>query len=181
MLKRSNKAITLIACSLVLIACHRADTLDDKLALKLLQQDNTPGYAINIISNNPNAYAKDARGWTCEDMKAITQAGLANCETAGRSGAYLAFTPSGKKLLVGEPWGDSYLRNARVVAISQQIQSIQSIDFINKTSATVSYTWAYDQYTAFATETLKALVPLNTTQSATATMHVVNKQWEIKH
>jgi len=180
MLNHSNKVLALIISSLILTACHKAATLDNELALKILQQRNTPGYAINIVSNNPNAYAKDASGWTCEEMENITQAGLADCQAAGRSGAYLTFTESGKKLLIGEPWGDSNLRNARVVAISKRIQSIDSIVFITKTTATVSYRWVYDQYTAFASEPLKKLIPLNHLQSATIAMVVVNKQWQVK-
>jgi len=180
MLNQSNKVFALIISSLILTACHKAAILDDKLALEALQQSNTPGYAINIVSNNPNAYAKEANGWTCKEMKKITQAGLVDCQTAGRSGAYLTFTDSGKQLLIGEPWGDSNLRNARVVAISKRIQSIDSIDFINKTTATVSYSWVYDQYTAFASEPLKNLIPLNHPQAALATLVVVNKQWQIK-
>ena len=180
MLNHSKKVLALIISSLVLTACHKAAVLDKKLALEILQQRNTPGYTINIVSNNPNAYAKDASGWTCEEMKQVTNAGLADCQTAGRSGAYLTFTESGKQLLVGEPWGDSNLRNARVVAVSKRIHSIDSINFTNKTSATVNYSWVYDQYTAFASEPLKKLIPLNNPQSAIATMVVISKQWQIK-
>jgi len=180
MLNHSSKVLALIISSLLLTACHKAATLNDKLALEILQLRNTPGYAINIVSNSPKAYAKDSLGWTCEDMIKITNAGLANCQTAGRSGAYLTFSESGKQLLIGEPWGDTNLRNARVIAVSKSIHSINSINFTSNTSATVNYNWVYDQYTAFASEPLKKLIPLNTPQSATVAMVVVDREWQIK-
>ncbi|MEW5057857.1 MAG: hypothetical protein AB1Y25_09535 [Cycloclasticus sp.] len=180
MFNHSSKILMLCLSSLLLTACHKAAILDDKLALETLRQLQPAGYAINIVSNNPNAYAQTPSGWQCSDMQAAVDAELVNCHTAGRSGAYLSFTENGKKLIVGEPWGDSNLKNARVIAVSKRIESINSISFTSKTSATVNYNWVYQQYTAFASEPLKKLIPLNTLQSATTKIVLLNKQWQIQ-
>lgn len=181
MLNQTSQALMLLIASILLVACHKPPILDKDLALKTLrQQVSFQGYATNIVSNNPKAYGKNASGWTCADQLHIIETGLANCEKSGRSGAYLQLTDSGKKLLIGQPWGDSNLRNARVIAITPQIESVDAINFSTKTKANISYTWSYDRYTAFATEPLKKLIPLNAAKRGIATLVLIDKQWHLQ-
>jgi len=181
MLNQARQALMLLIASVLLVACHKPPILDNDLALETLrQQANYRGYATNIVSNNPNAYGKNASGWTCADQSSIVEAGLASCEKSGRSGAYLHLSDSGKKLLIGQPWGDSNLRNARVIAITPQIESVDAINFSTKSKAEVSYTWSYERYTAFATEPLKKLIPLNAAQRSIATLVLIDKQWHLQ-
>jgi hypothetical protein len=171
--------IILISCS-VLFSCHKAPVLDKSLALKILSQSqDKSGYAISIASNNPHAHGDNARGWTCEDKQNLVEAEVAKCKKSGRSGVYLSFTDKGKEFLLGQPWGDSNIRNARVIAVTKHIQSITSVDLLNKTKASVAYVWAYNQHTPFSNDQLKKLIPLHAPHSEVVDFILTDDKWAI--
>ncbi|HIF18564.1 MAG TPA: hypothetical protein EYG50_00245 [Cycloclasticus sp.] len=180
MLNYSAKLLfVFISCSL-LIACHKAPVLDNKLALKIVTANYTSsGYAISIVTNNPNARGEDSRGWNCDDKQAWVDAGVVSCKKAGRSGVYLKFTPVGEKLLIGKPWGDDILRNTRVIAVSQSIQDITSIELVDESHAIVNYSLVYDHYTPFANSQLKATIALNVPQIKQASIILKGDEWLI--
>ncbi|PCI21948.1 MAG: hypothetical protein COB62_02270 [Piscirickettsiaceae bacterium] len=181
MLNHHHKVLLIIACCLTLIACHKPPVLDETLVLEILNNSNkASGYAISLVTNNPHALGTNARGWTCVDKQKIIDAGLVICKKSGRSGVYLKFTDEGKKLIVDKPWGDSTLRNARVIAVSQQVEKINSIEMLDKSHATVSYTSSYNEHTPFASDTLKKLIPLNTAKAGTANLSLVDKEWMLQ-
>jgi len=170
---------TFLAC-LFLVACHKAPSLDNALALKLLAPAYaSSGYTVSIATNNPQARGKKPTGWNCTDKKPLVSSGLALCKESGRSGVYLKFTDEGKKLLVGSPWGDNTLRNARVIAVLQQIEEIQSIQMIDPTHAIINYTWVYHQHTPFSNPQLEKTIALNVPQIAQASAILNNKEWTI--
>jgi hypothetical protein len=169
-----------ISCSL-LIACHKAPVLDNKLALKIISAQQTPsGYTISIVTNNPNARGDNARGWNCNDKQAWVDAGVVSCKKAGRSGVYLKFTTEGKALLMGKPWGDDILRNARVLAVAQSIQDIVSIEQVDKSHAIVNYSLIYDHYTPFANSQLKNIIRLNVAQTKQASIVLKDDEWLVE-
>jgi len=180
MLNHLTKIWAIILASLLLVACHKAPTLDKALALKLLAPSYaSSGYTVNIATNNPQARGKNPTGWSCADKKSLVSSGLALCKESGRSGVYLKFTDEGKKLLVGSPWGDNTLRSARVIAVLQQIEEIQSIQLIDPTHAIINYTWVYHQHTPFSNPQLEKTIALNVPQMAQASAVLNNKEWTI--
>lgn len=181
MLKHYRKTLIIFASCLTLLACHKPPVLDNALALSILNDpEHLSGYVVSIVTNNPKAHAKDASGWTCADKQPIIDAGLAVCKTSGRSGVYLKFTDEGKQLLVGNTWGDSTTRNARVIAVIKQVQDVNSITMADKTHASVSYSSAYIEHTAFSNTQLKSLIPLNVSTTGHANFVLVDKQWRIE-
>jgi hypothetical protein len=92
---------------------------------------------------------------------------------------YLLFTDKGKQFLIGEPWGNSNVRNARVLAITRRVQSINSISSIDKNKAKVSYSWVYDEHTPFSNDQLRKLIPLNVAKTDEANLILIGKQWAI--
>jgi len=181
MVNHLSKVSLVLIGTLMLFACHKAPVLDNKLALKLLTPSQTVGYTISIVTNNPNARGKNASGWNCADKENLVELGVATCHKSGRSGSYLKFTVQGKKLLVGSPWGDEVLRNARVIAVTQSVQKVQSIELVDPSHAIINYTWAYDQHTAFSNEQLKKTITLNVQQSRQASAVLNNKEWIIEN
>ncbi|MEW4981667.1 MAG: hypothetical protein AB1Y26_00340 [Cycloclasticus sp.] len=181
MLNHLSKASLVLIGVLMLVACHKAPVLDNKLALELLTPSQTSGYTISLVTNNPNARGKNANGWDCADKKNLVELGVVTCKKSGRSGSYLTFTSQGKQLLVGSPWGDEVLRNARVIAVTQSIQEIQSIEMIDPSHAIINYTWAYDQHTPFSNEQLKKTITLNVQQVGQVSAVLNNKEWTIEN
>jgi hypothetical protein len=133
-----------------------------------------------MVTNNPNARGKDSKGWNCDDKKPLVDAGVVSCKESGRSGVYLKFTNEGKKLLVGKPWGDSILRNAKVIAVTRRIDEILSIEIIDKTHAIINYAWAYDQHTPFSSDQLKKTIALNVPQIDQVSAILNDKTWTIE-
>jgi len=180
MLNHLTKLLFIFLVGLMLAACHKAPILDNELALKLLAKSpSLRGYAVNIVMNNPYAHGENGSGWTCNNKKTLIDAAVVTCEEAERSGVYLTFTNEGKQLLVGKPWGDDTLKNARVVAVSQAVQSIQSIEMSDKSHAVVHYTSAYEKHTAFSNAQLKKVIPLNIPKTAQKSFTLVDDQWVI--
>lgn len=181
MLNHPVKLLFIFISSVLLIACSDTPHLNDKLALKTLSDKQiTPGYIISMVTNNPNARGSDASGWDCSDKQTFIDASLVNCQEAGRSGVYLEFTAKGKQLLVGKPWGTSSLRNARVVAVTQSIQGIHAIKYIDESHATITYSIIYDGYTPFATNYLKSTIKLNDPQIKKANFVLKKDQWKLE-
>ena len=181
MLKHYNKTLLIITSCLMLLACHKPPVLDNTLALSILNDpEHLSGYAISMVTNNPNAHGKNANGWTCADKQPIIDADLVVCKTSGRSGIYLKFTDEGKKLLIGKTWGDQSTRNARVTAVIQQALDINDISLIDKTHAIVSFNSAYVKHTAFSNAQLKHLIPLNVPKNNQANFVLIDKQWHIE-
>jgi len=181
MLNHPVKLLFIFISSILLIACSDTPNLNNKLALKTLSdKQTTPGYIISIVTNNPNARGSDARSWDCSDKQQWIDAKLVNCQEAGRSGVYLEFTTKGKKLLAGEPWGTSSLRNARVVAVTQSIQTIRAIKYIDETHALITYSLIYDNFTPFATNYLKSTIKLNEPQIKKANFVLTNNKWKLE-
>lgn len=182
MLNHLTKTLFIFTSSLLLIACHKAPTLDKELALSLLTTSNTSsGYAISMVTNNPHARGKNANGWNCSDKKSLIDSKVVTCKESGRSGVYLTFTNEGKKLLLDSPWGDDVLRNARVLAVLQHIKEIQSIDMIDASHAIINYTWIYNQHTPFSNTQLQKTIALNVPQEAQTSAVLSNNEWTIKH
>jgi len=178
MLNHPTKMLFIFLGSLMLIACHNAPTLDNKLATKLLTRSpSLSGYAINMVINNPNARGENSSGWSCDDKQNLIDAGVVRCEEAGRSSDYLTFTSKGKRLLVGKPWGNTTVRNARVIVVSQALQEIQSIEMIDDAHAVVQYTWAYNEHTPFSTAYLKSVIALNTPHAEQKKLTLVDGKW----
>jgi len=181
MLNYLARLLFIITVCASLFACHKPPTLDEKLALSLLMKANIrPGYAVNMVTNNPHARGKKAQGWNCSDKQPLIDALVVTCKNSGRSGVYLSFTHEGKKLLLGKPWGDETLRNARVIAVRQKIKDIQSIHLMNNTHAIISYSWVYHQHTPFSNPQLKKLIALDVPQPAQASATLINNQWTIQ-
>jgi len=182
MLNHLTKVLFIFISSLLLISCHKAPTLDKKLALSLLTLSNTSsGYAISIVTNNPHARGKNANGWNCSDKKSLIDSNVVTCKESGRSGVYLTFTHEGKKLLLGTPWGDDILRNARVLAVRQHIKEVQSINMIDTSHAIINYTWIYSQHTPFSNAQLQKTIALNIPQIAQVSAVLSKNKWTIKH
>jgi hypothetical protein len=178
MLNQLGRIILIFTACLALLACHKPPILDTNLALSVLNSpDKLSGYAVSIVTNNPNAHGENARGWTCSDKQVLADTNLAECKTAGRSGVYLKFTDEGKKLLIGKPWGDANLRNARVIAVKQQVQTIDAINMSSKTHAIVDYTSAYTEHTPFSNTHLKKLLILGVPQKKQAEFILTDKEW----
>ncbi|PCH84748.1 MAG: hypothetical protein COB26_04355 [Piscirickettsiaceae bacterium] len=181
MLKHYSKTLIIIASCLTLLACHKPPVLDNALTLSILNDpEHLSGYTVSMVTNNPTAHGNHASGWTCADKKTIIDAGLAVCKTSGRSGVYLKFTDEGKRLLVGNTWGNSTTRNARVTAVIQQVQDINDISMVDKTHAIVSFNSAYVKHTAFSNTQLKSLIPLNVPKTGQANFVLIDKQWRIE-
>jgi hypothetical protein len=181
MLNHPVKTLFVFISCLTLLACHKAPILDNTLALKLISASRThAGYPISVVTNNPNAHGDDARGWNCADKQSLIDSAVVTCKKVGRSGVYLKFTREGKKLLLGNPWGDAILRNARVIAVSQRIQDILSIEMIDASHALVNYTWVYNQYTPFSSSSLKELIALNVPQTEQISIILKRKKWLIE-
>jgi len=165
----------------MLLACHKPPVLDSKLAQNLLTTSKIlPGYSISIVTNNPNARGANVSGWDCAAKKSWVDAGMVTCKESGRSGVYLKFTPEGKNLLVDTPWGDEIVRNARVIAVSQRINNITSIEMIDKSHAIINYTWVYAQHTAFSNDQLRKAITLNIPQAAQASAILKGSDWSLK-
>ncbi|ORU92492.1 MAG: hypothetical protein A6F70_02945 [Cycloclasticus sp. symbiont of Bathymodiolus heckerae] len=178
MLNHLTKALLVFIGSLVLVACHKAPALTNDLALKLLTSSPTlRGYTISIVTNNPNARGENKNGWGCDDKKELVKSGVVTCKESGRSSTYLNFTAQGKQLLVGEPWGDDVLRNARVIAVSQTIQEIQTLDIIDKSHAIIHYTWVYNKHTPFSNGQLKKVIALNVPQIGQVSVTLKDDRW----
>lgn len=181
MLNQLSKSILIFTGCIALVACHKPPVLDKELALSLLNASGeVEGYSVSIVTNNPNARGTDASGWTCTDKKDIIDADIVQCKNSGRSGVYLTFTDAGKDLLVGQPWGDYKLRNARVIAVKQAITSIESIQMTSKKEATVTFSTVYSEHTPFASAYLQQLMPLNIPKIRQLTFRLVGKEWGIK-
>ncbi|PHS72354.1 MAG: hypothetical protein COB22_04925 [Cycloclasticus sp.] len=175
------KILFIFASSLILLACHKPPVLDNKLALKLLiATQSLPGYSISIVTNNPNGRGQNPTGWNCADKQAWIDEGVVSCKKSGRSGVYLKFTPEGSKLLLAKPWGDKVLRNANVIAVSQRIRDVVSIEMIDNTHAIVNYTWIYDQHTPFSNAQLKKAIALNIPQTEQTSATLKNGEWTIE-
>tara|TARA_R110002095_G_scaffold50644_2_gene44367 strand:+ start:274 stop:822 length:549 start_codon:yes stop_codon:yes gene_type:complete len=182
MLNHVAKALIGFISCFILSACHKPAVLDDSLALSILNQSQQKmGYAVNIVSNSPTARDKKISGWSCADKADWVGAGVVKCNKSGRSGVYLTFTTKGKKLLIGELWGNSGVRNARVLAVTRHAQSINAITLINKNKAKVSYNWVYDKHTPFSNDHLKKLIPLNAPKTGEANFILRDKQWKIEN
>lgn len=181
MLNHLAKSAAILIVSLILVACHKPLALDNDLAFKLLTSAyENSGYTISMVTNNPHAHGKESSGWNCDDKKAQINAGVINCKNSGRSGVYLKFTSEGEKLLVGKPWGDDVLRNARVIAVTQRIDGVQNIEMIDEEHAIVSYTWVYDAHTPFSNHQLKQIIKLDVPQSTQSSFVLHGKQWVIE-
>ena len=181
MVNQLSKIVLIITGCLILLACHKPPVLTKELALATLNSPDKPsGYAVSIVTNNPNAHGKDARGWTCSEQQTVIDANLAECKTSGRSGVYLKFTNEGEKLLVGKPWGDANLRNARIIAVIQQVQTIDAIRMTSTTQATVDFTSAYTEHTPFSNSHLQKLLVLGAPQQKQAELILEDKKWVLK-
>ncbi|KXJ46943.1 MAG: hypothetical protein KUG55_03535 [Cycloclasticus sp.] len=180
MLNHLAKILPIFLISVLLVACHKAPSLDKALALKLLDSSYlSSGYTINLVTNNPHARGKKATGWNCADKKSLVSSGVVLCKESGRSGVYLKFTSEGEKLLVGSPWGDNTLRNARVIAVLQQVDEVQSIEMIDASHAIINYTWLYNQHTPFSNPQLEKTIALNVPQPARASAVLNDNEWTI--
>ncbi|MEH6502293.1 MAG: hypothetical protein V7682_00180 [Cycloclasticus sp.] len=180
MLNHVAKALIAFISCLILSACHKPAVLDESLALSILKQSQQEmGYAVNIVTNNPTARDKKTSGWTCADKVDWIEAGVVKCKKSGRSGVYLSFTTKGQQFLTTKPWGSSDVRNARVLAVTRRVQSINSISSIDKNKAKVSYSWIYDEHTPFSNDQLKKLIPLNVVKTDEANFILIGKQWVI--
>jgi hypothetical protein len=181
MLNHLAKILCIFVVSLTLFACHKPAVLDKKLALNILITSHVlPGYTINIVTNNPHARREKASGWNCADKQAWVDAGVVNCKNSGRSGVYLKFTTEGKKLLVDDFWGNEVVRNAKVIAVSQHINDVSSIEMINNAHALINFTWIYDQHTAFSNAQLQKDILLNVPQTAQVPAILKNGEWTLK-
>lgn len=181
MLNHPRKILLIIASCITLIACHKPPILDKSLALSILNDpQNLSGYTINMAINNPHARGKNASGWNCADKQALIDADLVSCNTAGRSGVYLEFSDEGKKLITGSPWGDETLRKVHVIAVTQAIQKINTIEMIDKTHATVSYDQIYSEHTPFSNDALKRQIPLNLSHVGQANFVLIDDEWVIQ-
>lgn len=180
MLNHPTKALIGFISFFILSACHKPAVLDNSLALSILNHSQQKmGYAVNIVSNNPNAHDDKASGWTCADKADWIEAEVVKCKKSGRSGVYLTFSDKGKRFLIGETWGSSDVRNARVLAVTRRAQSVNSITLIDKNKAKVSYNWVYDEHTPFSNDRLRKLIPLNVANTDEANFMLIDKQWVI--
>lgn len=181
MLNHLAKILLFFVCALLITACHKAAELDNTQALKLLSTSNIlPGYTVSMVTNNPNAHGKDPSGWRCADKQHLVDADVVTCNESGRSGVYLKFTDKGKNLLIGKPWGDGTLRNARVIAVSQHINKVENIQLVDETHAIVHYTWTYDEHTPFSNDQLRKTIALNIPQTNQVSMVIDDDQWVIE-
>lgn len=181
MLNHLTKILLVFSASLILLACHKPPVIDNALAKKLLTSSQiSPGYSISIVTNNPNARRDNASGWSCADKKIWVDAGVVTCKKSGRSGVYLTFTSEGKNLLIGTPWGDEIVRNARVIAVSQRINNIESIEMVDKSHAIINYTWVYAQHTPFSNAQLRKAITLNIPQRAQTSAILSDGDWSLK-
>ena len=176
------KILIIFISSLMLLACHKPPVLDNKLALNILTKSQTLlGYSISIITNNPKARGLKPSGWNCEDRQEWVDAGVVACKNSGRSGAYLKFTAEGRKLLLGSSWGDKVLRNAKVIAVTQNVLDVLSVEFIDESHAIIKYTWAYDQHMPFSNEQLKKTIALNVPRAEQVSVILDDDEWLVEH
>jgi len=178
MLNHLTKMLFVFLGSLMLVACHNAPILDKKSATKLLTRSpSLSGYTINMVINNPNARGENSSGWSCDDKQGLIDAGVVQCKEAGRSSDYLTFTNKGKRLLIGKPWGSATQRNAKIIAVSQTIQEIQSLEIIDDSHAIIHYTWVYNKHTPFSNAYLKEIIALDVPHAEKKTLTLVDDRW----
>jgi len=181
MIKHSSKILFIITSCITLISCSNSSTLYEELALSMLNDPQKPsGYAVSMVSNNPRARGENASGWTCKDKQILIDAGVVTCKESGRSGVYLDFSDEGKKLMIGEPWGDTTLRNVRVIAVKQIAQQITAIKMADDSHATVSFDRIYSEHTPFSNHVLQKLIQLNTPQKAQTNFTLIDNEWVIQ-